>query len=85
MYRFLFEQPGAASHRPLVQTNFTKGEMAGLLLQAPGFLHARVEQMTLPAQGTFGSKEGLDGRIVFDVDFEANSAILHNFLYRVET
>lgn len=69
---------------PLIQTNFTKMEISNLVLEAPGFLGCQIEQMTIPAKGTYGSMIGMGGRHLFAVDFEANSKILHDFLYDIE-
>ncbi len=66
---------------PLVQTNLTKAEITELLLYAPSFLNASFAQMTLPVAGTYGSMRGMGGRILFAVDFEANSEALREFLY----
>lgn len=66
---------------PLVQTNFTQLELAGLLLYAPNFINASVEQMTIPQKGTYGVMRGMGGRSLYAVDFEANAAILQDFLY----
>lgn len=66
---------------PLIQTNLTKTEIANLALIAPGFLGCQLDQMTLPAKGTYGSMVGMGGRHLFAVDFEKNSKILHDFLY----
>ncbi|MBQ8640690.1 MAG: LCP family protein [Clostridia bacterium] len=69
---------------PLVQTNFTKLELAELLLLAPGFLNADVDQMTLPVKDTYGLMTGMGGRTLYAVDFEANAKILHDYLYGSE-
>ena len=66
---------------PLVQTNFTRSEIAALLVQLPGFLGVTAEQMSLPAEGTYGSRTGMDGRQMYDPDWTENVAILHEFLY----
>ena len=67
---------------PLVQTNLTKGEIAQLLLMAPKYRTVAIQQMTIPAEGTFvGGKIGMGGRSLLDVDFEANSKIIREFLY----
>ena len=66
---------------PLVQTNFTRSEIAALLVQLPGFLGVTAEQMSLPAEGTYGSRTGMDGRQMYDPDWAENVAILHDFLY----
>lgn len=69
---------------PLVQTNLTNGEITGLLLMAPKFRGVTFEQMTIPAEGTFGGMTGMGGRSLFAVDFNENSKILRQFLYGVQ-
>lgn len=66
---------------PVVQTNFTKTEIAALMVQLPGFLGVTAEQMTLPAQGTYGVRTGMDDRSMMDPDWAANIRVLQNFLY----
>ena len=66
---------------PYVQTNFTKLEILQLMAQLPNFLGVQFEQMTIPAEGTYGGMIGLQGRGLFAVDFETNSKILSDFLY----
>ena len=66
---------------PLIKTNLSKTEIASLLMMAPGFLSASVDQMTIPVAGSFTSMEGMEGRTLYDVDFETNNAILYDFLY----
>ena len=67
---------------PLVQTNLSKLEIAQLLLMAPQYRTVSIQQMTIPAEGTFtGGKIGMGGRSLLDVDFETNSKIIRDFLY----
>lgn len=66
---------------PLVQTNFTKSEIAALLVQLPGFLGVQTEQMSLPVDGTYGVRTGMDNRTMYDPDWQANSDILKDFFY----
>ena len=66
---------------PYVQTNFTKLEILELMTRLPGFLGVQFEQMTIPAEGTYGGMIGLQGRSLFAVDFETNAKILNDFLY----
>lgn len=66
---------------PLVRTNFTKTEIAGLALRAPAMLKAEIDQMTIPAEGTYGGMKGLFDRDVLALDFDANSRLLQEFLY----
>ena len=66
---------------PLVQTNFTRSEITALLVQLPGFLGVTADQMSLPAEGTYGVRTGMDDRQMYDPDWTENVAILHEFLY----
>ena len=70
---------------PLVQTNFTKSEIAALLVQLPDFLGVTAEQMSLPADGTYGVRYGMDDRLMYDPDWAENIAILHKFLYGIDS
>ena len=69
---------------PLVQTNFTKSEIAALLVQLPDFLGVTADQMSLPAEGTYGVRYGMDDRLMYDPDWAENIAILHKFLYGID-
>lgn len=69
---------------PLIKTNLAKGEIAALILIAPDFVGATIDQMTIPQEGTYGSMIGMGGRHLFAVDFEANAKILQEFLYADE-
>ena len=66
---------------PLVQTNFTKSEITALLVQLPGFLGADVEQLSMPLQGTYGVRTGMDDRLMYDPDWAVNIKALQDFLY----
>ena len=68
---------------PLVKTNFTKSEITSLLMDAPGFTNSEIEQMTIPADGTYGSKTTSDGRSLLDLDWETNIQILKKFIYSI--
>ena len=68
---------------PLVQTNLTESEIADLLAMAPKFLHAELEQMTIPVAKTYGSMIGMAGRGLFAVDFATNAEILREQLYGI--
>ena len=46
---------------PVVQTNFTKTEIAALMVQLPSFLGVTADQMTMPVQGTYGVRNGMPG------------------------
>lgn len=66
---------------PLIQTNLTKLEILELVTYAPLVLGSDIEQMSLPAEGTYGGMIGLEGRTLYAVDFETNAQILQEFLY----
>lgn len=66
---------------PLIQTNLTKIEILELVTYAPLVLGSDIEQMSLPAEGTYGGMIGLEGRTLYAVDFETNAQILQEFLY----
>ena len=70
---------------PLIQTNFTKTEIAALLVQLPGFLGCDVQQMSLPLQGTYGVRTGMDDRLMYDPDWAVNIKALQDFLYNDKT
>lgn len=66
---------------PLVQTNLTRGELMSLALHAPFLMGKEMRQATLPAEGTFGNRVSAEGRSLYDVDYEANAALLRELLY----
>ena len=70
---------------PLIQTNFTKSEIAALLVQLPGFLGCDVQQMSMPLQGTYGIRTGMDNRLMYDPDWVVNIKALQDFLYNDKT
>lgn len=70
---------------PLVQTNLTEKEITSLLLLAPNYQGITLDQMTIPAEGTYGSMTGMGGRSMFAVDFNQNAQILKEFVYGVQS
>lgn len=66
---------------PMVQTNFTKRDIAALVPKAPAFLGVKLSQMTLPMQGMYGKKMTDDGRSMMMLDPEETVRILHEFFY----
>lgn len=58
---------------PYVQTNLSSMEFANLMFNMTGYVNGDFKEMTLPQKGTY---KGLG-----NVDFEANSHILREFLY----
>ena len=68
---------------PIVQTNLTKLEITELLLLAPKYRGATMQQMTIPIKGSYGGMRGLGGRSLFSVDFDTNSKALREFIYGV--
>ena len=66
----------------LVRTNLTEDVITKLLLEvAPGLINVSVQQMTIPAKGTYGSQKVMGGRSAFAPDFEENTRLLHNMIY----
>ena len=66
---------------PLIQTNFSRGELATLVLEVPEIISSDFETMQLPESGTFGKMAGMEGRSLFAPDFDRNAADLKSFLY----
>lgn len=66
---------------PLVQTDLSETEVAELLTLAPQFMSAEVQEMTIPADGTYGSMTGMGGRQMFAVDFDTNAEIIRDMIY----
>lgn len=64
---------------PMVQTNFTKSDIAALVTKVPAFLGVQLEQMTLPLQGMYGKKMSDDGRSLMMLDQEEAARILAEF------
>lgn len=58
---------------PMIQTNLSKGEILSLLSNAPALLNSEIEDMTIPAKGTYKS--------LGSINFKENSKILHEFFY----
>ena len=69
---------------PMVQTNLTEKEITSLMLLAPRYQGITLDQMTIPAAGTYGSMIGMGGRSMFAVDFNQNAKILQSFIYGAE-
>lgn len=69
---------------PIVQTNFTKGEIVELMFYAPNLMRSTFDQMTIPVADSYGLKVGMGNRSYFAVDFEENTRILHEFIYGEE-
>ena len=59
---------------PYVQTNLTSMEFADLMFNMSGYVNGDFKEMTLPQKNTYKN--------LGDVDFEANSRILREFLYK---
>ena len=58
---------------PMIQTNLTKAELTSLILYTPYIVKADIEDMTIPAHGTYTD--------LIHVDFKENSKILQEFFY----
>ncbi len=70
----------ASSALPHVGTNMSTGEMYLLSLRAPLAAGYGIEQLQIPADGTWSNKT-VDGQSVLTVDFEENTAILQDTVY----
>lgn len=66
---------------PLVQTNLTPLEIGKLILLSPKIMQAEFSQLTIPQEGTYRLKTGMEGRSYFAADFEKNQEVLEQFLY----
>lgn len=66
---------------PLVQTNLSPLEIGKLLLQAPQIIQSDFSQLTIPQEGTYRLKTGMEGRSYFAADFAKNEKTLKRFLY----
>lgn len=65
---------------PYLTTNLTQAEVYQLTLNAAKYLSYDVEQMTIPAEGTY-SNATIRQMMVLQVDFEANKKLLRGNLY----
>lgn len=65
----------------LLLTNMDSETILQLETQLSDFVGVQMDQMTIPAEGTYTSMTGMGGRSMFAPDFEENSRILHEFLY----
>lgn len=66
---------------PLVKTNFTRGELLGLLPKVPGMLGLQFDQMTIPVDGSYGYMPIMNDNYGFAPDLDLNASILDEFLY----
>ncbi len=65
---------------PLVQTNLTQMDIAGLIPEAETFLNMDCDTITFPLSNTYGLMDGMCGRRVLALDFETNAQELQCFL-----
>jgi LCP family protein required for cell wall assembly len=67
---------------PLIQTNFTQGELLQLLLKAPDYIGLTFDQMTVPIdRDTMGGVGTFTGGGAFAPDYELNARAIHEFIY----
>lgn len=64
---------------PRVRTNLTEGDCASLLLMALGLSDYSIQNMTIPADGTW-SNARIRGMSVLNVDFAANAKAWHKLV-----
>ncbi len=65
----------------LLRTNMDSELLLQMETQLSDFVGVQMDQMTIPAEGTYTSMIGMGGRSMFAPDFEENSRILQEFLY----
>lgn len=66
----------------LVRTNLTEDVITQILLDIlPGLGNVKVQQMTIPAKGTYASQKVMGDRSAFAPDFEENTRLLHELIY----
>lgn len=69
----------------LVRTNVTEDLMTKILVSVvPGLTNVKIQQMTIPAKGTYGSQKVMGDRSAFAPDFEENTRLLHNLIYGLD-
>lgn len=69
-----------SSAMPHLGTNMSDTELYFLSLQAPAAVSYQIQQIQIPADGTF-SFEDIDGQSVLQVDFNANIQLLQDSVY----
>ncbi len=65
---------------PLVQTNLTEADIAGLLPEAGTFVNMDYDTITFPLKHTYGLMDGMCSRKVLALDFDTNAQELQRFL-----
>lgn len=65
---------------PYIETNMTKSEMMNFGIRVMGFGKTTLQQLRLPADGTFDSKM-INKMAVLVPDLQKNTDLLHNFLF----
>lgn len=70
---------------PLIETNLTKLEIAQLILYSPKFLESEFSQLEIPIKNSYGGMTVMSGVGGWALDYTKNNAVLHEFLYGVES
>ena len=65
---------------PLIGTNLTKAQISSLILQAPKFKNAVIEQMSVPEKGDGWSYQSGRGEYMLGLDFSEWSRKIQNFI-----
>lgn len=65
---------------PDVTTDLESGEIASLLLNAFDYMNYDIQELRIPADGTF-TNEYINGMSVLSVDFDANMQLLQQTVY----
>ena len=66
---------------PLIGTNLTKAQIRSLILSAPKFANATVEQMSVPQKGDGWHYQNEVGEAMLGVDYAEYSRRIQDFLY----
>ena len=71
----------ADSVLPLIGTNLSKKEITSLLLSAPAFRNAEVDQMTVPGKENNWFYRNVREEVMMGVDYTEWSGKIRSFLY----
>ena len=65
---------------PMVQSDLSQSQLMKLGISAVPFLSSDIEEMQVPAKGTW-SNANINGQAVLKLDIEKNSSLLMKFIY----
>lgn len=70
---------------PMIHTNMSKKDIAGLMLYAPQFFQSEFDQMTVPRQGKYSGVKLRNGKYGRAIDFEFYGDQMYRFIYEGAT